>query len=62
MERAFKPVCEFCAAETDELFRLPLMLQLGDRLLWVVCRRCYTHLSGARPLPRTALVPDPAGA
>jgi hypothetical protein len=61
MEQASRPLCEFCAAETVELFRLPLVLQLGNRLLWVVCRRCYTRLSGARPLPRTALVPGPAG-
>ena len=52
MESALTSSCDYCATKTDELFPLPLVLRLGDRMLAVVCRLCYTRLSGAEPSPR----------
>jgi hypothetical protein len=54
MEGAVTPGCDYCEEE-DDLFQLPLLLQVGDRVLLMVCRPCYTYLSGAEPRHRPAL-------
>jgi hypothetical protein len=56
MERVAGSTCEYCETEDDELYRLPMLLQVGDRVLWVVCRLCYTYLAGAEPQPRFRLL------
>jgi hypothetical protein len=54
MEQLVAPSCELCGTEPVELYRLPLLLQVGDRALTMVCRPCYAYISGVEPRSRPA--------